>query len=180
VPIAWPTGLIRSWGDFTSPAACRDLCCACGDVVQVGLISRCRRASLQQALASVRLAISFGGTGLALRCEPRRVGRDMSVGLLLVRQRQSSGGTYRNGNKMSASDTMTDSQMSRRRMLRGTLVAVLGAATSGIPLSAQQLQTHRAPGVAPKSKGALVFLTTTRKSSTTRIHKHYGRPIRPN
>jgi arylformamidase len=53
---------------------------------------------------------------------------------------------------------MTGSQMSRRRMLGGTLVAAVGATASRIPLFAQQLQTHRAPGVTPKPKGPLVFL----------------------
>jgi arylformamidase len=59
---------------------------------------------------------------------------------------------------MSASDTMTRSQPSRRRVLSGALIAMLGAAARGFPAFAQQLQTHRAPGITPKPKGPLVFL----------------------
>jgi arylformamidase len=59
---------------------------------------------------------------------------------------------------IGASDSRTGSQMSRRRMLGGTMVATLGVTTSRSPLFAQQLQTHRAPGVTPKAKGPLAFL----------------------
>lgn len=59
---------------------------------------------------------------------------------------------------MSPSDMKTGSQMSRRRMLGGALVASLGAAAGRVPVFAQQLQTHRPPGVTPKPKGPLVFL----------------------
>jgi arylformamidase len=59
---------------------------------------------------------------------------------------------------MSPSDARFGSQMSRRRLLGGALAATLGAVSGGPLLYAQQPQTHRAPGVAPKPKGPLVFL----------------------
>jgi arylformamidase len=50
------------------------------------------------------------------------------------------------------------SWMTRRRVLGGALLATLGTAIGGGRALAQQLQTHRAPGVVPKAKGPLVFL----------------------
>ena len=55
---------------------------------------------------------------------------------------------------MNASNARLSSKMSRRRLLS----IATAAASVGVPLSAQQLQTHRAPGVTPKPKGPLVFL----------------------
>ena len=80
------------------------------------------------------------------------------LGLLVLGGDNQTAGAYRNEAMMTALDMMTGSQMSRRRMLGGTLAAALGATASRIPLFAQQLQTHRAPGVTPKPKGPLVFL----------------------
>src|SRR5215813_714046 len=49
------------------------------------------------------------------------------------------------------------SPMSRRRILGGAAMAAMAVATRD-SLHAQQLQTHRAPGITPKPKGPLVFL----------------------
>jgi len=48
--------------------------------------------------------------------------------------------------------------MSRRNVLRGVLTTAIGVVVTGDAALAQQLQTHRAPGITPKPKGPLVFL----------------------
>jgi hypothetical protein len=56
-------------------------------VMRVGLI-RFHRSPPPPASACdyIKLQTFFDGAGLAVCCEPRRVGRDIRVGLLLVRQ----------------------------------------------------------------------------------------------
>ena len=54
---------------------------------------------------------------------------------------------------MRASDNI-----SRRQVLNTALVTTLGTVMRCDPALAQQLQTHRAPGIPPKPKGPLVFL----------------------
>src|SRR5262249_9406858 len=49
-------------------------------------------------------------------------------------------------------------RMSRRNVLRGVLTTAIGVVVTGDAALAQQLQTHRAPGITPKPKGPLVFL----------------------
>ena len=57
---------------------------------------------------------------------------------------------------MSSIDQPSDTRMSRRAFLGGALAAVAVAATR--PVAAQQMQSHMPPGVAPRTKGPLVFL----------------------
>ena len=51
----------------------------------------------------------------------------------------------------------SDGRLSRRRVLSGAFAAAVSAVT-GAPSSAQQMQTHRPPGITPGAKGPIVFL----------------------
>src|SRR5262245_11537123 len=58
----------------------------------------------------------------------------------------------------NTSHTVTGSRVSRRRVLGGAAIATIAGLLRERSAFAQQLQTHRAPGIAPKPKGPLVFL----------------------
>lgn len=67
--------------------------------------------------------------------------------------------------------------ITRRTLLQGTLAATATLAAS--PVSAQQMQTHMPPGVAPKPKGPLVFQDYDQEELDTAYDQAPWAPNRP-